>query len=254
MTEERKVTVAELLARSGVDAESTPRRRRRRRSLEDGGISVAELTGSLPRVEATPADSRHSAQPLEDELVERPEPTFIESAVTEDAEVTGAIAVVPEPAASAAPTATDDLADAEVTGKISVVPDEEPHAAVVIEQEPPAGDEDAELPLADLLPPVAEEDDEPEVGEEDDAKTSMGPVLLMAVVGIVIGAVIFVGFQYLWNSGLSNLIVAVLALAVTGVLVGLAHALRTARDSLSMVLAGVVGLLMTFGPGVVVLL
>lgn len=45
-----KLTVAELLARSGRTASSGGRRRRR--SLDEGGISVAELTGSIPVVEA----------------------------------------------------------------------------------------------------------------------------------------------------------------------------------------------------------
>ncbi|WIM73129.1 hypothetical protein QP028_05740 [Corynebacterium suedekumii] len=46
---EKQLTVAELLARAGKEnPEGDKPRRRRRRSLEDGGISVAELTGSLP--------------------------------------------------------------------------------------------------------------------------------------------------------------------------------------------------------------
>lgn len=53
---EEKLTVAELLARrnqeSGDSDGAAERPRRRRRSLEEGGVSVAELTGSIPRVEA----------------------------------------------------------------------------------------------------------------------------------------------------------------------------------------------------------
>ena len=73
-------------------------------------------------------------------------------------------------------------------------------------------------------------------------------MIILAVLGIVVGAIVFLGFQQLWESGLSRILVAVLALAVTAVLVGVVHALRTARDGLSMGLAAVVGLLMTFGP------
>lgn len=48
-----KLTVAELLARNGRNEDSAEagRPKRRRRSLEDGGVSVAELTGSIPVVE-----------------------------------------------------------------------------------------------------------------------------------------------------------------------------------------------------------
>ncbi|MDO4927937.1 MAG: hypothetical protein Q3976_02560 [Corynebacterium sp.] len=57
MSEER-LTVSELLARSGKQDEAAPSRRRRR-SVEEGGVSVAELTGSIPRVQARPATSKH---------------------------------------------------------------------------------------------------------------------------------------------------------------------------------------------------
>ena len=48
-----KLTVAELLARNGREADpaDTGRRRRRHRNLEKGGVSVAELTGSIPVVQ-----------------------------------------------------------------------------------------------------------------------------------------------------------------------------------------------------------
>lgn len=57
MSEER-LTVSELLARSGKQDEAAPSRRRRR-SVEEGGVSVAELTGSIPRVNARPTTSKH---------------------------------------------------------------------------------------------------------------------------------------------------------------------------------------------------
>lgn len=58
MADEKQLTVAELLARNakehaGAESEGGSRRRRRRRSLEDGGVSVAELTGNLEKVTAT---------------------------------------------------------------------------------------------------------------------------------------------------------------------------------------------------------
>ena len=61
MADKKQLTVAELLARNAKDRpgeEKTPRRRRR--SLDEGGISVAELTGNLEKVKATPAEAKHS--------------------------------------------------------------------------------------------------------------------------------------------------------------------------------------------------
>jgi len=59
-----KLTVAELLARNGRESSSadTGRRRRRHRNLEQGGVSVAELTGSIPVVQ-TEDDVAKAAKP-----------------------------------------------------------------------------------------------------------------------------------------------------------------------------------------------
>ena len=65
---DKQLTVAELLAKAGKDGGSR-RGRRRRRSLEEGGISVAELTGNIPRVTAKPAESKHSSQPIDAEPI-----------------------------------------------------------------------------------------------------------------------------------------------------------------------------------------
>lgn len=81
----------------------------------------------------------------------------------------------------------------------------------------------------------------------------MGSVLLLAVLGVVLGAVLFVVFAFLWGSQIPNGVVALFALVVTCVLVGVVHLLRTANDKMSMVLSGVAGVLMTFGPAVPVL-
>lgn len=78
-------------------------------------------------------------------------------------------------------------------------------------------------------------------------------VILLALVGIVLGVVVFKGFEMLWGS-LNNFLVAALAVGVTGVMAGVVHALRTERDGLSMSLAVIVGLLLTFGPAVLVVL
>ena len=77
-------------------------------------------------------------------------------------------------------------------------------------------------------------------------------VILLALAGIVLGVVVFKGFEMLWDA-LNNYLVAALAVGVTGVMAGIVHALRGERDGLSMTLAVIVGLLLTFGPAVLVL-
>lgn len=64
---EEKLTVAELMARAAKEGHTTNApRRRRRRNIEDGGISVAELTGSIPAVKEKPVESKHSAVKIDD--------------------------------------------------------------------------------------------------------------------------------------------------------------------------------------------
>ena len=76
--------------------------------------------------------------------------------------------------------------------------------------------------------------------------------MLLALVGIVLGAVVFKGFEVLWEN-FSRIVVLILAVVVTGVIVGIVHALRTNRDGLSMFLAAIAGLVLTFGPLLVVM-
>lgn len=79
---EEQLTVAELLARSGKSPSGSGSRRRRRRSLEEGGISVAELTGSIPRVTEKPEDARHTTSPIDSTVDkdEKPEAKKAEAA------------------------------------------------------------------------------------------------------------------------------------------------------------------------------
>lgn len=100
------------------------------------------------------------------------------------------------------------------------------------------------------LPKV--EDDEEWV-EEEHEKLNPVSILLMIVAGILLAIVIFKGFEILWDN-FPRLVVAVLALCVTAIMVGVTHALRTARDGFSMFLAGFTGLILTFGPLLLVML
>ncbi len=62
---DKQLTVAELLARAEKENPEAGRRPRRRRSLEDGGVSVAELTDSFKKVEVKPAEVKHSSVPID---------------------------------------------------------------------------------------------------------------------------------------------------------------------------------------------
>ncbi|MEJ6018835.1 hypothetical protein [Corynebacterium sp. H113] len=99
---DEKLTVAELLARAkkdgGQSTSSAPRRRRR--SLEEGGISVSELTGSFPKVDAEgprrgshslgdSADSGEVDSAVEDQLVDEAvvDDVVVDEVVDEEAPV-----------------------------------------------------------------------------------------------------------------------------------------------------------------------
>lgn len=59
-----KLTVAELLARNAkAGGKNTSDRPRRRRNLDDGGVSVSELTGSIPVVKVDGADGGDAGAP-----------------------------------------------------------------------------------------------------------------------------------------------------------------------------------------------
>lgn len=98
------------------------------------------------------------------------------------------------------------------------------------------------------LPQVRDE----EITEEHEKLNPMS-ILIMVVVGIVLAIIIFKGFEVLWDN-FPRIVVAILALCVTAIMAGVTHALRTARDGFSMFLAGITGLILTFGPLLLVML
>lgn len=285
---DQQLTVAELLARAAKESGSSSDapRRRRRRSLDDGGVSVAELTGSIPKVNAKPAESRHTAVPID-----TPEP-----------EPETASVQAPAPASAPAPAATPQSPTADVPSgvPISVVKEDDPvrlttdafpaqqQAAPVVQPEPvqpepvqpepvrtePASAAVPTTPTQDVtetavIPVVPDRTTNPVVAEaaapantpdvaydepadylddEDaDEGVSMLSVIVMAVLGILLGIGLFIGFKILWAS-VTPILVAIMALAMTLGLVGVVHALRTERDGMSMALAGLTGLAVTFGP------
>ena len=327
MADKNKLTVAELLARDKKargekGGKDDKRSRRHRRSLDEGGISVAELTGNLKKVEASPAEAKHTSVSIDEDAPVIRAPKTADATDADSAKKSAdkpAAKAAAKPAASA-PSAAQSTAkkpaaagavqeaakkkqpSADDTAVIQRVDkakadDAKPAAAKAAAAKPaaekPAADKTsadkasaakpvAEKPKADKgakaagagaaaaaavpaskkagvaksaeetgnLPKV--EDDEEWI-EEEHEKLNPVSILLMIVAGILLAIVIFKGFEILWDS-FPRLVVAILALCVTAIMVGVTHALRTARDGFSMFLAGFTGLILTFGPLLLVML
>ena len=345
MADKKKLTVAELLARDKKargekGGKDDKRSRRHRRSLDEGGISVAELTGNLKKVEASPAEAKHTSVSIDEDapVIRAPKAADAtdadaakkstdkpasQSAATTAAQP-AAPKAAPKTAAKAAPKAAPKSAD-KPAAKAAAKPAQtaKPAAAAAAQEaakknQPSADDtaviqrvgkekaDDAkpaaEKPAADKTSadkataakadkdakaagagaatagagaaaaasvpaskkagvakdaeetgnlPKVEDDEEWIEGEHE--KLNPVSILLMIVAGILLAIVIFKGFEILWDS-FPRLVVAILALCVTAIMVGVTHALRTARDGFSMFLAGFTGLILTFGPLLLVML
>lgn len=264
MSEEGKLSVADLLARQGGE-QTTSRPRRRRRSLEEGGVSVAELTGNLPVVDSVPEQPRHTSVPLDAELEEALQ------AQPEDADKADEAAAKPaKPTPAADETKVipkvKDQPEAKSAVEPAAKPAEEPSAKAAAEPAGPAvpavsalfapsertetAQAAEEHPLFDAGDTSSEERDTEALDTEDGARVSILAVILMSAIAVVLGAALFKGFEYLWaNMGLP--VAPILALLVTAGIVGIVHVMRTERDRLSMLLAALAGAVLTFGPALI---
>ncbi|MGK8361107.1 hypothetical protein [Corynebacterium amycolatum] len=165
---EEKLTVAELLARRQKEgASSEPPRRRRRRSLEEGGVSVQELTGSIPRVKADePRRGAHALSNADDDqtttsdlladeaaanAAEEAQPTEPEVEASEHSEAVAESVVVAEGA---------DSSEHEVQAEA------EAEAAAREEEESEFAEADAEVADAEVAEVEADEFEAAEVAEE----------------------------------------------------------------------------------------
>ena len=275
MSEERQLTVAELLARAQQDNPEAGKRRRRRRSLEDGGVSVAELTGSLKKVEARPPESKHSNVPID----APPQPP-------KDAKPTGASAPVevvkvsPEPAEPKQP-AEPKAPSAGDTAVLRKVPDTsapkvapkaeprtEPQAAgasrpvrtedtsqiPVVAPEPSAtapAEPREERPVEPAAPVQSPEAVEAaEVDEPVDEGVNPIVLVLLVFVGVLLGVLGFLAFQWIW-AHMSTILAAILGVvAVLAVIFGV-RAMRTGKDALTVTMAGIAAVVMAFGPALI---
>ena len=174
MSDDSQLTVAELLSRAQKENPGAEQpRRRRRRSLDEGGVSVAELTGSLRKVEARPVESKHSSvpiDPVEPEPVKPIEAVEPEPVDASETTVIKKVEVEPKPAAAATTTTTWSKFErsaqepAEVTGEITVVADAPAPAPA------PVYDESVYAEQPEFLPEA-----------EAEAEAAVNPIMLVPV-------------------------------------------------------------------------
>ena len=273
MADKNQLTVAELLARNKKargekDGKDEKRSRRHRRSLEEGGISVAELTGNLKKVKAAPVEAKHTSVSIDEDapVIRAPKPEEkadsasakkpaakpAEKAAGKAAEKPAAEKPAADKAAAEKPAAEKERAEKGTKAKGAAAAGAGAAAAGGVAAVPASKKAGVAKNAEETgnLPKV--EDDEDWV-EEEHEKLNPVSILLMIVAGILLAIVIFKGFEILWDS-FPRLVVAVLAVCVTAIMVGVTHALRTARDGFSMFLAGFTGLILTFGPLLLVML
>lgn len=260
MADDKQLTVAELLARSKREPGAAPRRRRR--NLESGGISVAELTGNLKRVEATPAQPKHSSVDIDETAPVIPAPADAVPADAASAQAESKADVKSETKAEAKPESKADeksetsakakTPSVEETAVLSAIKDEpvQPDKAEIAEAKAVAVPKDAVDSESDAAVDADAADNEgagDAEGAENAASLNPVSVVMLALFGIVLGAVVFKGFEILWEH-LNHILVAVLALATTGVITGVIHALAVDKKKATLILAAAVGLVLTFGP------
>ncbi|TSD99545.1 hypothetical protein FOS14_12300 [Skermania sp. ID1734] len=215
-----QISVAELLARNGQNVGSGGRRRRGGK----GGISVAELTGDIPVIRDGASHSRLLARP--DAPVQKPPIPVTQTPPSppQYQPVTTAAAwsqTNPEPAL---------LSGNSVAGEL-------------------LRNRRAEAQRQQDQPPAPAAAAETGADTADDRRSALRQWAVLAgqvVIAVVAGALLFKGFEMLWDS--MPIYALILALVVILALVALVRILRKTDDIFSIVIAIVVGVFVTMGP------
>lgn len=271
---EKQLTVAELLARAEKEnPEGARRERRRRRSLEEGGVTVAELTDSFKKVEVKPTEVKHSAHPLDKPEEQAPAPSG-RSVKIQRVEPVEEPAPKDEPATDTAFVEVVEKAPStsETTKipKVTTPPVSEPVPEAVPEFEQVRVDEPVEEPVTQVTEvtevtepadvaeveqheePAQPVDEAEQVEEIEVEEATINPIVMVLLVflGVLAGVLGFLAFQWLW-ANTSTIVAALLAaVAVAAVVFGV-RAMRTGRDGLTMTLAGLAAAVMAFGPALI---
>ncbi|MCQ9171108.1 hypothetical protein JY506_02025 [Corynebacterium amycolatum] len=165
---EEKLTVAELLARRQKEgAPSEPPRRRRRRSLEEGGVSVQELTGSIPRVKAgEPRRGAHALSNADDGQTTTSDLLADEAATngTEEARASEPEAEAPEHSEAVAESVI--VAEEADSSEHEVQAETEAEAVAQEEEEPELIEADTEVAAAEVADAEVADVEADEVAEE----------------------------------------------------------------------------------------
>lgn len=266
---DKQLTVAELLARAEKENPSGARRPRRRRSLEDGGVSVAELTDSFKKVDAKPAEVKHSSVPIDapsdtpqktPTQAPKPEPKPAEPAASKVEPKPAEPKPAPKPAEQPAPAgstvakvqpASDETTVLrKVEGKVEG--NDEGKAEPVAKQKLAQPDDTNEIRTVDA-PEPQQLREEPRDAEYDTdyevEEASVNPILLVLLVffGVLLGVLGFLAFKWLW----ANTMVVVAALVGVGAVaavVAAVGAMAGGRDKVTMIIAGLAAAVVAFGP------
>ena len=275
MSEDQQLTVAELLARAQKDNPDAGKRRRRRRSLEEGGVSVAELTGSLKRVDARPPEPKHSSVPIDPPEEQAKEKASGAASAPREVEVEKVEVKRPEQSAAADSTAPAESAESSAPSadETAVLPKVGPGVSRPVKTAPeksatadsaaPAAPKqsataDSAAPAAPAAPKKSAAADSadsatPEVTEvAEDADDSINPIMLVLLVffGLILGVLGFLAFQWIWANAATAVAVIAGIVAVVAVIFGV-KALRTGNDALTVTMAGIAAAVMAFGPALI---
>ena len=276
---DKQLTVAELLARAEKENPSGSRRPRRRRSLEDGGVSVAELTDSFKKVDAKPAEVKHSSVPIDapsdtpkktPTQAPKPEPKPADKpAQAESVKLRPAAKPAEKPAAKPAAQVPKPAPAGSSVTKIQPATDDttvlrkvegtaegkaEGTAEPVAKQKFSQPDDTGEIRTVDTPEPQQRADVEPLDAPEYDSdyeveEAAVNPILLVLLVffGVLLGVLGFLAFKWLWANTMA--IVAVLVgVGVVAAVVAAVGAMASGRDKVTMIIAGLAAAVVAFGP------